>query len=51
MATLVEERYKVVCELQESSRLRNEQMMRDAVRLRNIFAPVNTERLENLKVK
>ena len=50
MATLLG-RYKEICELQESSRLRNEQMMKDAIRLRNIFVPVNTESLENLKVK
>lgn len=49
MATLME-RYKEVCELQETRRSRNERMNRDAVRLRNIFVPVDTERLKSLKV-
>ena len=49
MATLVS-RYKEVCEQRERSKLRNDQMNRDAVRLRNIFFPVNMDKLEKIKV-
>lgn len=44
------ETYKTVCDQQERRIIRNEKMCRDAVRLRTIFFPVNTQKLENLKV-
>ena len=49
MATVLD-RYKEICERHESSKHRNSQMKKDAIRLQKIFKPVNTERLEELKV-
>ena len=49
MATVLD-RYREICERHESSKHRNSQMKKDAIRLKKIFKPVNTERLEELKV-
>ena len=50
MATTLLEQYRRTCEIQEARRLRNEHLNRNAVRLRDIFVPVNTQALETLKV-
>lgn len=42
--------YRMLCDQYQSSRRRNEQMRRDSERLKAIFIPVSTDKLETLKV-
>lgn len=43
--------YRMLCDQYQSSRRRNEQMRRDSERLKAIFIPVSTDKLETLKVQ